>query len=102
MHAARFKASDCSRTLGVQQAHLTAPADNYQNFQAPPREEAAMNWLSKEPAGQSKAPKVSEVRWIQVGDQQNWWKVSTKGTIYERNEDKESSLEECVEEEDLE
>jgi hypothetical protein len=102
------KASDCPGAIGIQQAqlaaqaHLVAQAGNYQNFQALPREEAAKNWSNKEPAGQSKAPKVSEVRWIQVGDQQNCWKINTRSTVYERNEDKESSSEEDAKEKDLE
>ena len=76
-------------------------AGNYQNFQAPSREEAAKGW-NKEQAGQSKAPKASDVRWLQVADEHNCWKINTRSTVYERNEDKESSSEADDEEEDLE
>jgi hypothetical protein len=102
------KASNCLGTLGVQQAQLAAQANlagqasNYQNFQAPPREEAAQNWSNKEPAGQSKASKVSDVRWRQVGNEHNCWKINTKSTVYDRNKDKESLSEADDEEEDPE
>jgi hypothetical protein len=45
---------------------------------------------------------VSDVRWIQVGNEHNCWKINTRSMVYDRNKDKESLSEADDEEEDLE